>query len=103
MNRGTTDETPATLKFRMDAFDKAVADQGSSTSQQSTATQSISELFREADVIIYDEMDDLMEHVEEAYPDLYTEFHEAKHINDRGTRHKRADNLTPAPPPKASN
>jgi len=39
----------------------------------------------------------IMERVEEANPDLYAEFHEAKFINDRGTRHKTEDNPTPAP------
>ncbi|MCL4512076.1 MAG: hypothetical protein M1470_13585 [Bacteroidetes bacterium] len=46
--------------------------------QQTSATKSIPELFRDADEIIYEDINGLMEHVEEDYPDLYAQFDEAK-------------------------
>jgi len=89
---GTMAESLADLKTELDSYGKAVANQGIGTSQQTMATQSIPELLRQADEIIYDEMDDLMGHVEKDYPDLYAQFHQAKQIKGLVIGHEQNGN-----------
>lgn len=56
--------------------------------QQASATKSIPDLFRDADGIIYEDINGLMEHVEEHYPDLYAQFQETKKVKDLGIRYR---------------
>ena len=99
---GTTAQTLTDLKTEIDSYTKAVAAQGSGANEQSMATASIPELFRQGDVIIDDELEGLMEHVEETYPDLYAEFEKAKQINDLGTRHNPSTGSGQVPPAPAT-
>lgn len=96
--RGTTAETLATLKADMDTFSKAVSDQNLGLGQQTSATKSLPDVFREVDEIIYEDINSLMEHIEDDYPELYAEFNEVKKIKDLGIRH----NPPPAPPQPAA-
>ena len=92
--RGTTVETLAALKAETEVFSKAVANQNLGMGQQTSATKSIPDLFRDADEIIYEDINGLMEHVEGDYPGFFAEFNEVKRIKDLGIRH----NPPPAPP-----
>ena len=42
--------------------------------QQTSAAKRIPDLFRDADEIIYEDINGLMEHVEDDYPGLFAEF-----------------------------
>lgn len=48
-------------------------------------------------IILYEEINGLMEHIEEDYPALFAEFNEAKKIKYLGIRHQPSDN--PDAPP----
>ncbi len=54
--------------------------------EQTSATKTIPDLFGDADEMIYEDINGLMEHVEDDYPGLFAEFNEVKKVNDVGIR-----------------
>lgn len=89
-DRGTTAEKLAALKLRIENYKSALSAQGGSVAQRQGASKSVADLFRDTDELLQDEIDGLMEHMQEDYPQFYAEYHLARQIKDLGIRHSPA-------------
>ena len=95
---GVTAEKLTALKGNIEAYGKALGARESSVSERMGASQSLVDLFKEADGQLDEEIDGLMEHFRSDYPQFYNEYFAAREIKDAGVRHREP---TPAPPPPA--
>ncbi|OYV87317.1 MAG: hypothetical protein B7Z63_02555 [Ignavibacteriae bacterium 37-53-5] len=94
VSRGVTAEKLELLKSRTAAFKSALGAQGTSIPQRKGASKSIVELFKESARLLNDEIDGMMEHMQDEYPQFYAEYDSARQIRDLGMRHR------PDEPPK---
>jgi len=88
------------------AFNEAVANFKNSTavtrtsfSEKSGARVSLTELFKEGDTILKDELDNLMLRMQSKNPDFYNAYKSARVIKNLGGGHNGNGGETPTPPP----
>ena len=93
---GVTAAKLTALKGKIDSYDEKSMARESSVSERMGASQSLVDLFKEADGLLDEEIDGFMEHLRGDYPQFYNEYFAARQIKDVGTRHRPAE---PAPPP----
>lgn len=95
--RGVTAEKLTALKAKIETYDQTLSARESSVSERMGASQSLVDLFKEADSLLDEEVDGLMEHVRDDYPQFYNEYFAARMIKDAGTRHRPTE-AAPTPP-----
>lgn len=100
VSRGTSAESLAGLRSKIDSFDKAVGMQGTGLAKQVGATESLPDLFKKADEILHEELNGLVENLRDDYPDFYAQYNAAKEIKDLGTRHNPAPEVPETAPEK---
>jgi len=80
-------------------FKSSTAETKTSFSEKSGARVSLTELFKEGDAILKDELDNLMLRMQSKYPDFYKAYKSARVIKNLGGGHNGGDEDTPPPPP----
>lgn len=80
-------------------FKSATAETKTSFSEKSGARVSLTELFKEGDAILKDELDNLMLRMQSKYPDFDKAFKSARVIKNLGGGHNGGDEDTPPPLP----
>lgn len=80
-------------------FKSATAETKTSFSEKSGARVSLTELFKEGDAILKDELDNLMLRMQSKYPDFYKAYKSARVIKNLGGGHNGDGGDTPTPPP----
>ena len=78
----------------MGAFEKALGARESSVAERVSAGTTLAKLFDDADELLRDDLDHLMEQVRGEFPQFYNEYLSARVIKDIGVRHGQ-----PAAPP----
>ncbi len=97
--RGVDAARLASLRTSIDNFDKSVGMQGTGLAKQVSATKSVNDLLKEADELIHEEINGLVENLREDYPDFCVQYEAARQIKDLGTRHNPPDENPPPTPP----
>jgi hypothetical protein len=88
----------ADLKSRIAAFEEALKDVSTSVAERSGARSMLSDLFIQADEVLKDEMDQMMQVFRTTDPEFYNEYRSARVIKDLGVRHNKAgQSAAPAP------
>lgn len=95
---GTSAESLAALRSKIDAFDEAVGMQGTGMAKQVGATENLPDLFKDADEILHEEINGLVENLRDDYPDFYAQYNSAKEIKDLGLRHNPPPDDPEKPP-----
>ncbi len=84
--------TPSMLsdfKSRIAAYDAAIQDVGTGIAARVGARTAVGDLFIQADDLLKEEIDPLMEMFRMKEPELYDNYHAARVIKDIGIRHKK--------------
>ncbi|MBI3365892.1 MAG: hypothetical protein HY033_13420 [Ignavibacteriae bacterium] len=95
-NYNITAEKISNLQGRIADFGSALGERESSAAGRTGLTTTLTTLFDQADEILAEDLDRLMETVRDANNDFYNTYFSARVIKDTGIRHKKAE---PAPPP----
>jgi hypothetical protein len=98
---GITPEFVTALTEKTDAYESSLGNQAAGFAGKSAARQSLSELFTNADSILKDELDNMVELLKESNGDFYNTYKSARSIKDLGMRHESGEEepVTPEPPP----
>jgi len=85
------------LNDKLNGYINAIGNQDISHASKSAARQSLSELFDQADAVLKNEIDSLMESFKTSNEVFYNKYWSARVIKDLGLRHE--DQPEPTPPP----
>jgi ribosomal protein L17 len=93
---GITAAAVTDLSNLINSFHLALGDRESSAAVKTGATKTLAELFKQADDVLYNSMDMLIENYRMTQTDFYQKYLAARVIKDIGVRH---DEEEPTPPP----
>ena len=79
----------ADFKSRIAAYEAAIEDLGTGLAARVGARTALGDLFIQADDLLKEEVDSLMELLRLKEPELYNDYHAARVIKDIGIRHKK--------------
>jgi len=85
------------LKARIAAYETAVKEVSSGMAERSGARSAVSDLFVQADEVLKDELDRMMQIFRVTDPEFYNDYRSARVIRDLGVRHGKNAAKTPAP------
>lgn len=83
-NYGITPEKVTEARTTLNDFSAAFGNQADKMAERSSSRESLTELFDDADAILYDELDPIMELFSDTNTDFYNEYHSARVIRDLG-------------------
>ena len=86
------------LQARIAAYDAAVKDLASGMAERSGARTAVSDLFVQADEVIKEEIDPMMQIFRVTDPELYNDYRAARVIKDLGVRHTKSGQPIAAAP-----
>lgn len=89
------------LKSRIAAYDAAMRDVASGMAERTGAKTAVSDLFVQADEVLKEEVDPMMQLFRVREPEFYNDYRAARVIKDIGVRHGK--NAQPAPSPGSPN
>ncbi len=93
-----TPEIVTDLRIKIDNFANALGERESAAAKGAGATANLKALFNQADEMLYDDMDRLIELLRESNGEFYNEYFAARVIKDLGIRHRTDEPVTPPPP-----
>lgn len=96
---GVDDEEITDFTGALESFKVATAGTTTSFSEKSGARVSLTELFKQGDTILKDELDNFMLRMQKKYPDFSNAYKSARVIKNLGGGHNGDDENTPPPPP----
>ena len=85
------------LKARIAAYDAAIRDVASGIAERTGARTAVSDLFVQADEVLKEELDALMQSFRVSDPEFFNDYRAARVIKDIGVRHNKTGH--PAAPP----
>jgi hypothetical protein len=86
------------LKSRIAAYDAAMKDVSSGMAERTGAKTAVSDLFSQADLVLKEEVDPMMQIFRVTEPEFYNDFRAARVIKDLGVRHAKSGQPTAAAP-----
>ena len=96
---GITQARATDYQSKIAVFTAALGSRESSVAERAGARTSLADLFKQADDILREELDQLMELLRASEPQFYTEYFTARVIKDLGLRHRAKANAdAPAQP-----
>ncbi len=95
---GVTQAMLDDLKSRIAAYDAATKQVSSGMAERVGARTAVSDLFNQADQILKDEVDRMMQFFRVSAPEFYNDFRAARVIKDIGVRHGKTGQPAPAAP-----
>ena len=87
---GVTQAMLDDLKSRIAAYDAATKQVSSGMAERVGARTAVSDLFNQADQILKDEIDRMMQFFRVSAPEFYNDYRAARVIKDTGVRHNKA-------------
>ena len=84
------------LRKKVDAFTQALAHRETGVASRMSASASMMDAFRNADELLEDAIDRLMEHVRQSDPEMYNGYFTARIVRETGVRHRPAEAEPPA-------
>lgn len=85
---GVTAAMITDFQQKIASFNTAVGEKESSVAERSGARESLSDLFRKADAILSEEIDQFVTSLKSTAPQFHTEYFAARMVKDIGLRHK---------------
>lgn len=79
---GVTQADVEDLKAKVTAFEEAFGSKESKVAESKSARKELGELFDEADELLYEELDNMIELVKDADPEFYNKYQSARVIKD---------------------
>jgi hypothetical protein len=92
---GITETEITLLDTKIKAFEAKIGEQGTGYSGRGGARKSLNTLFADANGILKEELDGMMESFYETNPDFYNQYISARGIKNLGIRHRKNKNNNP--------